>query len=90
MSPIPLTYYRYLKERSSAHDPCPVHFSTYPHLMLRGTISLFLSFSFCPGFAQFWCPPGATWTYTHSNCWTHEGFARYSYVGDTLIAGTPA
>ncbi|MBL0045688.1 MAG: hypothetical protein IPP33_15205 [Flavobacteriales bacterium] len=40
--------------------------------------------------AQSWCPPGATWTYTHTNNWTHDGFARYQYTGDTMIAGTNA
>lgn len=40
--------------------------------------------------AQSWCPPGATWTYEHSNGWTHEGFARYTYVGDTIITGQSA
>lgn len=35
--------------------------------------------------AQSWCPPGATWTYTYSNGWTNEGYARFTYVGDTVI-----
>jgi hypothetical protein len=30
------------------------------------------------------------WTYTHSNNWTHEGYARYQYIGDTVIAGNNA
>lgn len=42
------------------------------------------------GNAQSWCPPGATWTYTHSNNWTHEGYARYQYIGDTVIDGNNA
>ncbi|MBV6406068.1 MAG: T9SS type A sorting domain-containing protein [Flavobacteriales bacterium] len=35
--------------------------------------------------AQSWCPPGATWTYTYSNSWTTEGFARFTFIGDTVI-----
>lgn len=35
--------------------------------------------------AQSWCPPGATWTYTFSNGWTNEGYARFTYVADTVI-----
>lgn len=37
--------------------------------------------------AQNWCPAGATWTYTLSNSWTIEGFARFTYAGDTTING---
>lgn len=37
--------------------------------------------------AQIWCPPGATWTYTFSNSWTTEGYARFMYTGDTVING---
>lgn len=40
--------------------------------------------------AQSWCPPGATWTYTYTNGWTVNGVARFTYVADTVIAGTPA
>jgi hypothetical protein len=40
--------------------------------------------------AQVWCPPGATWTYTHSDGWMYDGMARYQYVGDTVMAGGTA
>ncbi|MEO8588777.1 MAG: T9SS type A sorting domain-containing protein [Flavobacteriales bacterium] len=40
-------------------------------------------------FAQSWCPPGATWTYTYSNGWTTEGYARFTYIGDTIISSLP-
>lgn len=40
-----------------------------------------------PVISQIWCPPGATWTYTYSNSWTTEGYARFMYTGDTVIDG---
>lgn len=40
-----------------------------------------------PVISQIWCPPGATWTYTFSNSWTTEGYARFMYTGDTVING---
>lgn len=56
---------------------------------MRGTLLTLVSMPIVI-YAQSWCPPGATWTYTHSNSWTHEGFARYQYIGDTLLAGSNA
>ncbi len=40
--------------------------------------------------AQSWCPPGATWTYTHTDGWMYDGMARYQYIGDTLMEGGTA
>ncbi|MDQ3100440.1 MAG: T9SS type A sorting domain-containing protein [Bacteroidota bacterium] len=40
--------------------------------------------------AQSWCPSGATWTYSFSNGWTHEGFVRFTYIGDTIVGGINA
>lgn len=50
------------------------------------TIMLLVSMSM-PVISQVWCPPGATWTYTFSNSWTTEGYARFMYTGDTVING---
>lgn len=40
--------------------------------------------------AQIWCPPGAEWTYTFTNGWTVDGFARFTYAGDTTIGSIPS
>jgi hypothetical protein len=40
--------------------------------------------------AQDWCPPGATWHHTCTNGWAHDGYARYTHVGDTGVGGVTA
>ncbi len=40
--------------------------------------------------AQSWCPPGAEWSNTFSNGWTFEGFARFTFSGDTIIGSLPS
>ncbi len=54
----------------------------------RTLLTITLAFTaVLPVISQIWCPPGATWTYTFSNSWTTEGYARFTYWGDTLIDG---
>ncbi|MDQ3100438.1 MAG: T9SS type A sorting domain-containing protein [Bacteroidota bacterium] len=57
--------------------------------MIRYYTALFSVFLLINMSAQSWCPPGATWTYSYMN-WTRVGFARFTYVGDTMMAGLAA
>lgn len=53
--------------------------------MLRTSLLPFATVISLGSPAQSWCPPGASWTYTYSNSWTTEGFARFAFIGDTVI-----
>jgi hypothetical protein len=54
----------------------------------RTLLSIILSVTMAlPVISQIWCPAGTTWTYTYSNSWTTEGYARFMYTGDTVIDG---
>ncbi len=49
-------------------------------------LTLALACAPCLISAQSWCPPGATWTYG-TDMFSLYGYARYSYVSDTLLGG---
>lgn len=58
--------------------------------LFRSMLAMMFWAAWCTGSAQVWCPPGATWSYTYSNGWTHEGYARFTYTGDVVLNDTLA
>lgn len=58
--------------------------------LFRSMLAMMFWAAWCTGSAQVWCPPGATWSYTYSNGWSHEGYARFTYTGDVVLNDTLA
>lgn len=58
--------------------------------LFRSVLTMMFLTAWCTVFAQVWCPSGATWTYTYSNGWTHDGYARFTYTGDVVLNDTLA
>ncbi len=58
--------------------------------MKRATLSALPTLLATVLLGQSWCPPGATWTYTHTDGWLYDGMARYQYIGDTVMEGSAA
>ena len=59
----------------------------YPY---RSVLAMLLVCAWYHGSAQIWCSPGATWSYTYSNGWTQDGYARFTYFGDVVLNDTLA